>query len=466
MEEGEEEEVLEDNTRPKPVEPKPEPKPKAKPKPKPKPTEAKPKPVKPKRKPVEPVVVKPKPKPAKPKPAKPTPAKPVAKAPVVGAPRTIVAYAFGQKLPAEVLVAVTAGLTNGLDAARYTVIDVDALYLDAAGEERDLRRADNQLEHAAALLQELDIPTAESALASAMHTYEQHLLRLVERDGGLARLGDVYRLQATARFLDGDDDGARAVLKRCFVLDPALDYDKKLFPPDMEQLVNEERLLFDELGRGALVVGEASRGAQVYVNGVARGLAPLEVADLPAGPNYVTLVMPGHPVTTTTVLVDGGAPVQVDEALPLHADGPAAALRVAASEVGKSPAGPLLRAAHEQLGSPDELLLAVAAPASTDELALSVYRYDMTSGKLIQKGERRVPAVAPTEATAELAQSLTSGALPFAPGSDESRPLWKRRYFWHVTAGAAALVVIGVVVGVASAGLSNAERVVILGVSF
>ena len=293
--------------------------------------------------------------------------------------------------------------------------------------DKALDRSDKSLAEARKRIKNLE-DGALDLLDWAADEYAHYLPDLVARDGSPRRLIEVHAQQTIAHYLEGQQEQATAALRHCFVLDPELDYDRKVFPPQLEKFVMQERLLFDELGTGKLSIAGAT-GVTAWVNGVHRGVTPLELDGLRAGPNFVTLAVPGLDPVTTTVAIDGGHESQVDAAAMLAPSKASGALARVGGEAGKSSAGPQLRKLAAELDA--GALVIIAAVRRGGALALTSTVYDMRSGARVGGGEAATDKAGAEAAAAE----LTRGVL-----------------------------VIGGVWVVASSGMSNAERVTLFSV--
>lgn len=62
---------------------------------------------------------------------------------------------------------------------------------------------------------------------------------------------------------------------------------------------------------GNLFISSSPTGALVYVDGTFRGIAPVMLGTIPAGPHRIDLAFPGYPNWTATVRVGGDQVVQV-----------------------------------------------------------------------------------------------------------------------------------------------------------
>lgn len=354
------------------------------------------------------------------------------------------------------------GVRGAMDGAKVAAATPEGAISEAA--EKALERSDKGLAEAIKRMRNLE-DGALDLLDWAADEYQRYLPQLMARDGNAGKLIEVYERTAIASYLAGDEKSATEALRKAFVLQPDLDYDRKIFPPQLEKLVVNERLYHDELGHGSVRVeaDQAAGGgaATVYINGVERGRAPVTVDELPAGPNIVSLVTPGaEPVIVIAQVAGGGDLVTVKAAVktPKSVDrGPLAKTR---GDVGGPHAAPPIARAAKNLGA-DALVLALPT-VHDDEIAVVAYVYDMRSGALVGRSEDTLPRTGPDaeELGGQLMATVTwKPSIALGP---KKPPIWKHKYFWPAVGAAAGVVVVAVVVGIATHGLSNGEKVSIL----
>jgi len=337
--------------------------------------------------------------------------------------------------------------------------------------DKALARSDKSLDEAENRIKNLE-EGALDLLDWAADEYSKYLPDLAARDGSTRRLVQVYAAQAIQHYLDGHQDDASQALRHCFVLEPDLDYDPKVFPPQLEQFVMQERLLFDELGSGKLEVRGVA-GVQVWVNGVDRGVTPVKLAGVRAGPNFVTLAVPGLDPVTVSAAVDGGHVTVVEAGTALAKSKEVGGVAAAAAGAGGEVASSGLRAAAADLGA-EAVLVVIPAPGAGKDagsLELRALVYDLRSGARVGGGEARPERSQAAAAAGELAGSALAAAhwkarLERGGGGVwvGLRSGWRRartsKYFWPAVGVTAGVVVIGV--WAASSGLSTGEQVSIL----
>jgi hypothetical protein len=342
--------------------------------------------------------------------------------------------------------------------------------VDARAVAQALARNDSAAQEARRRTTELDLEGALNVLDWAAEEYGTYLPELVARDGKPDRLVEIHVLQAIAHYLNGDESAATAALQRAMVLDPALEFDPAVFPPQLEAFVERQVRIARATGRTSLRVTATPGRPVVFVNGVERGTAPLLVRDVPVGPNMLHVRLPGAAPAVRPVVVRGRL-TEVEVALELLPDAntgaDADAWSRARGDVGAERVSPALREAAAEVEA-EGLLLVLARPIERG-VELTAYAYDMRSGELVGRSDTTVPhgtggTPGRERAAQELGKTAMLGAawrplIQVAPGA-APRPIWRRTYFWAAVGAAAGAVAIGVVV--ASSGLSNGQKITLL----
>lgn len=364
-----------------------------------------------------------------------------------------------RRLDLESLLAAGAQAAEGSEIVRAVRGAVDPKTVEEA-----LARSDPAVTEAERRLRELDLEGALDVLYWAAEEYTAYLPELMARDGSAGKLIKVYLLQTIVYFLNGDKDTAATALRRALVLDPSITYDPERFPPQLEKLVKGVLRSARRAGQGKLAIEAGPVAPVVYVNGVEHGTPPVEIADLPAGPNLIHARLPGVAPLLVTAEVEGRERKQVALALemaPSQEDGPLAGTR---KDVGRERATQALHDAARELGVGGFLL---AVPEVTEGgIVLSAYVYDMRIGELVGRFEAvldgdsgQAARMLGKEAVlgARWRSLLEQGAIT---RDGASPPFWKRKYFWPAVGAAASVVLVGAVL-VSSRGLSDGEKVVL-----
>jgi hypothetical protein len=96
-------------------------------------------------------------------------------------------------------------------------------------------------------------------------------------------LFDAFMTQAMIARAAGNETLVRSSLTRAAMLDPIRELDGGRYPPSMVKLFECERRILKRSGVGGIDVRTAPPVAEVYINGVAAGVTPLQLEGLPAG---------------------------------------------------------------------------------------------------------------------------------------------------------------------------------------
>jgi hypothetical protein len=362
--------------------------------------------------------------------------------------------------PRRALEQAIAGGARAVIGAEVVTADAGADAEAEAEAEQALERSDRALEGARERLRNLDLDGALDLLDWAADEYVRHLPELMIRDGNGHRLVETFTLAATVHYLGGDEGSATTALRRALVLEPTLEYDPTRFPPQLQRLVLDERLLFDELGTGSLSIRADGVPAKVrvLVNGVERGVAPLVVDDLPAGPNLVHLRAAGAEPQVLTGVLDGPGVVPVRATLVAAAPGDL--LLAAAGDVGRRRASARLGEAAEALGV--DALLVVAPAVSGEVIDLSAWVYDLREGRLAGRARVELTAGETADAGALGRAAVTSAGWVAGVALVEAAsrpPIWEHRYFWPAVGAAAGVVLVSAVWVAATDGISTKQKV-------
>ena len=358
-------------------------------------------------------------------------------------------------------VTLEAAVAGGARAAGVSKFITDANQADIdALVDKSLERGDAETSKAEELFDELEFEAAGDHLGKAIDYYSQYLSELMLRDGNANKMVGVLIKQVIVSYLNGDEEAASGALAQVFILDANIDYDAKLFPPQLEEFVVQERLLFDELGKGTLKIAVERGSAMVYINGIERGSTPLTIEALPAGPNMVTLRTLGTPPKFVLAKVEGETVSEISVNLELTDSRPRGRLSKARREVGKNNAGKKLHRAASKL-KVDGLLLVVPT-VKDSSIELVAYVYDMRNGELVSRAEAEVDHGSGAAEASELGGRVMRGAVwkrPLVVAGAKRPPIWKHKYFWPVVGTAAGVAVIGIVIAAAQGGLSPGQKV-------
>lgn len=395
----------------------------------------------------------------------------------VAPPKTIYVQVYAAKglseqhrLALEEALADGAGEVDELSKSKITRADPEEEARQKAID-KALDRSDKALAEAKKRVKNLE-DGALDLLDWAADEYARYLPQLMARDGNAGRLLDVYIQLTIVLYVNQEMDEAAKTIKHAFVLEPELDYDPKRFPPQLEDFVVQERLLFDELGHGTLKASVKGAGSvRVYVNGIDKGEAPVTIRDMRAGPNFVLFTAPGAEPVAEIGMIDGGHTTIVEVTLPAGNSVVVGVLAKTRGDVGSERASKRLRKAADKLGASGMLL--VLPKLKGNKLQLVAYVYDMRSGELVNHVELMTTLEDADTDADELAQSALRGVewKLMSIVVVQRDPAWRRywngayesKYFWPAVGATAGVILLGVVVS-ASGGLSTGKKVTLFSV--
>jgi hypothetical protein len=273
-------------------------------------------------------------------------------------------------------------------------------------------------------------------------------------------LADAMMAVAVAQFQKGKTPAMQQALKRLFVWRPNYSPDPSQVPPQMTEAVDAARQAIAGLPRADLQVNSEPSGAQVFVDGDYIGVAPLTVPGVAVGEHYVTLKKLGYKrgLRVAQVKESGGSPVvgkltRSEKYLLVEQ-----AIVKVAPQMGQSPIDSVVDNLRETLFL-DQTVFVKLRKLTGDEVELTAHLYDLRSRQLLGKqvsNLRVLSSVPQSGALASAADRLYSGVdyegglraptdAPPPPPAD-TRPLYKRWWFW-------------VAVGVIAAGTATAVAV-------
>lgn len=249
----------------------------------------------------------------------------------VGVPLLLVGAVLGGPIArardAEVMVAALAIPMDGGSAP--VAVDVARIAHEALAHDRDVRQLDlervldggdplwvTKLEAAEAAarkgrsaLESVELPVAAEAFAEAVVAYEQAVAGM--RD--LAPLVEVFGLQGVVFALQGDKKNAEQAFARALALDPAWRIESTA-PSKARATFDATAKAQKSAGQGTLTVYATTGAAEVWVDGVFRGVAPLTL-DARTGRHYVRVAKDGQVAHGSAVEVRRGSEATVQASL-------------------------------------------------------------------------------------------------------------------------------------------------------
>lgn len=232
----------------------------------------------------------------------------------------------------------------------------------------------------------LELSVAADAFAGAVVNYEQAVAGLKDMTPlveALAQQGAVYTLLSDAR-------AAKASYARALALDPAYRIEKGATSPKVSAAFEAAMKEARAAGQGSLTVYSTPGVAEVWIDGVFRGISPFTV-DIGAGRHYVRVLRDGYLTFATGVEVKRGSEASVQASLR-----PAARLakleelsvRVPRNKESIKPVAELAAALQV------DQLLAVVVEDENGSVLLTATLVDGISGKQLARASR---AFAPSD---------------------------------------------------------------------
>lgn len=230
---------------------------------------------------------------------------------------TVAIPADGQSAPTAVNVARIADEAFGRDGpSREGNDEVDLLDLEIVLEGGDplwvekLAAAEAARTKGLAALDALELPVASDSLAAALVAYEQAVPGLADT----APVVETLALAGKVFVLQGDVRAAKAMFTRALVLDPAWRLPKEDTPPRVMQVFDAVAKEQRSAGQGTLTIYATAGAAEVWIDGVFRGIAPFTV-DVGAGRHYVRVARDGYLAWGTAAEVKRGSETSVQASL-------------------------------------------------------------------------------------------------------------------------------------------------------
>lgn len=163
--------------------------------------------------------------------------------------------------------------------------------------------------HAAKLLEEGKKAYFELHLPEAMEIFDK-IIRLPREESGEVLI-EARLLQGLTAMALGDLQKAREVFGEALRLDHTVQLDSSFFPPKTVKFFHQIREEMD-LPMGTVKVGASPVGAEVSVNGILKGLAPVDLK-LPAGRHVISVSASHYRLWREIVEIQEGSihPLQV-----------------------------------------------------------------------------------------------------------------------------------------------------------
>ncbi|MEE8409748.1 MAG: PEGA domain-containing protein, partial [Myxococcota bacterium] len=142
---------------------------------------------------------------------------------------------------------------------------------------------------------------AAASLAESAVLYTNALARLSAED--ISRLYRAHLLAGLAWIEAGQRDQAKAAFKKLLTIRPDLEPDPELMPPHGRVVFREALSEIRATGLRSLVIRTDPEGAEVLIDGLARGKTPITLTGLPVGTHGLRLVLAGYQTVEADVVL-------------------------------------------------------------------------------------------------------------------------------------------------------------------
>jgi tetratricopeptide (TPR) repeat protein len=357
---------------------------------------------------------------------------------------------------------------TAIDVREHLLADADDPQLAA------FRKAVEAVNQGCEQYNNLELDAAIDSLNSALEMFDKAVGRMGAGEHYLKAL--LYL--GAAQILSGDNDQGAIAFRKAAIYDRRLVLDKKVFPPSLIEIFENVRQEVATLPPCVMQVNSAPAGAEIYLNGIFKGVTPLKLSGVPAGTHFLRLEKDGYlpwgrrveflPASDETV--EGR--LQAGPQLPVWEKHRQSVLPVLAADPPKAPLielGTWLRAEKLVVASAtqrrDELLLqaALIQLAPPKQLSLRQIELNITSPNFLNQldaffsslyrqvdipldktpGEKPSLAVATGKCNSDSDCSMgevcdmgSGRCIPYAP---RGQAFYEKWWFWTLVGGGLAV---------------------------
>ncbi|MBU8895934.1 PEGA domain-containing protein, partial [Corallococcus sp. M34] len=230
---------------------------------------------------------------------------------------------------------------------------------------------------------ELDTQKALQQFDKAVRAYEQSDLSRHFTELSHARV-----MKAASQVANGENKAAELEMRAVLAVDPRAQFSPNFFPPEEVSMVEKERKALLTANPSSFQIRSQPVPAEVYVDGVFRGVTPVTVTGLPLADHYVTLLAPGH------ALIQGRAR-EGEVSFTLQRLPAQTRVEALTQRVVKTPNGPDRDLALAELaalvGAPQVVALLVRGGPGTAPLDVTGVRLDAADGHNLAYAQGPVP---------------------------------------------------------------------------
>jgi hypothetical protein len=196
------------------------------------------------------------------------------------------------------------------DVANYKSSGSKSGQKDAANTEDGLKEASEDLRRANEEFFKLKNKSAAAYARKAANALESSPLNMSKK-GRL--MVDAYLTLALIHQASSNKNEMRTALERVLKVEPTYVLDEKSYPPSLRKMFDEVRTGIIGNGGGVIRVDSKPRAVDVFLNGIAKGVTPLEISNLPAGHYQITLSANNCSSVQKDVKLDAGDKISIKE---------------------------------------------------------------------------------------------------------------------------------------------------------
>ncbi len=189
------------------------------------------------------------------------------------------------------------------DDGRYEMIEVAGqLDSDAERAKRAFAEAEKLVDKAQGAYETLEFDPAVDFLKSAVTKYQKHAAYVEDPK----KVADALMLLAAVRILRGEQKAGAERIAEAVAILPSVEPDPRIFNPSMRQVFQKVADSVQSKGKGKASVTSSPSYAEIFIDGVFRGVTPMEVDGLTDGEHYLRLVRQGYKANGTVLKVNAG----------------------------------------------------------------------------------------------------------------------------------------------------------------
>jgi len=269
---------------------------------------------------------------------------------------------------------------------RYSVLDLEGFLSgdDEIAARAQVRKGLELLDRGREMYDAFELAPALSTLTKAVLAFERGAAALAD----MTPYVDTLLLQGATYALKADKKAARGAFERALTISPRATLKGGGFPPTVMSLFDEARDLAGGAQLADLSIYANPAAAEVYVDGIFRGSAPLTIERLAAGRHVVRVYRAGYASYGRLVELLPGAEETLQAALKPTPQ--AAQFESLLRRAGPEAAQDGMGAASQELGAwlKVDQLMVVQVTAAGDDVTLQAAHYDAAGAQRLHAATR------------------------------------------------------------------------------